>query len=229
MILCLVTDRQRLTSPATTLADARHCLAAQARHAVDAGIDLIQIRERDLDARNLAALTRDLVALTRGSATRLVVNDRLDVALACGADGVHLRADSIPVAAARRLAPAGFLIGRSLHSVGEAAEAAGADYVIAGTVFPTVSKPEVRGHLGVGGLRAIVQAVAAPVLAIGGVGEEECDRVAAAGAAGVAAIGLFLAAGAESSRDHEPACRATALASVVKRARERFDRVGGGP
>jgi thiamine-phosphate diphosphorylase len=229
MMLCLVTDRQRLTSPATTLTDARDCLVAQARHAVAAGIDLIQLRERDLDARDLAALTRDLLTLTRGSTTRLVVNDRLDVALACGADGVHLRADSIPVSAARRLAPASFLIGRSVHSVEEAAEAAGADYVIAGTVFATVSKPEIRSHLGVDGLRAIVEVIAAPVLAIGGVGEEECDRVAAAGAAGVAAIGLFMAAGAASAGENQPACRATALAGVAKRARERFDRVEGRP
>ena len=231
MMLCLVTDRRRLTSPATTLTDACRCLVAQARHAVDAGIDLIQLRERDLEARDLAALTLELLAVTRGSRTRLVINDRLDVALACGADGVHLRAESIPVAAARRLAPAPFLIGRSLHSVDEAAEAAGADYVIAGTVFPSLSKPRSTKQLGIDGLRAIAQATAAPVLAIGGVGEDDCGRVAAAGAAGVAAIGLFIAdeAASAASRGHDPYCGAAALADVVTRARARFDRVESGP
>jgi thiamine-phosphate pyrophosphorylase len=228
-MLCLVTDRRRLTSADTSAADAGRCLVEQARHAVEAGIDLIQLRERDLGARDLAALTRELLAVTRSTPTRLLVNDRLDVALACGADGVHLRGDSIAVAAARRIAPDGFLIGRSVHSVDEAVEAAGADYVIAGTVFPTVSKPSAPTHLGVDGLRAIVRALAAPVLAIGGIGEKECDAVAEAGAAGVAAIGMFMAAGAEANRGRQRSCRATTLADIVQRVRVKFDRVGRRP
>jgi thiamine-phosphate diphosphorylase len=225
MMLCLVTDRRRLTGAATPLGDAHRCLIEQARLAAAAGIDLIQLRERDLSAADLAALTRDLVAATRGTSTRLVVNDRLDIALACGAGGVHLRGDSIPVAAARRLAPAGFWIGRSLHSVDEAAAAAGADYVIAGTVFETVSKPAAQALLGVDGLRAIAAAVAAPVLAIGGVTEAHCEAVAGAGAAGVAAIGLFIA-GRDRSRSNEaPPCGAMPLVAAVERVRTRFDSV----
>ena len=92
-------------SRAASFAVERRSLLAQARRAVDAGVDLIQVRERDLEAASLAALVADIVAIARGTPTRVVVNDRLDVALACGADGVHLRGDSIPVEAARRLAP----------------------------------------------------------------------------------------------------------------------------
>lgn len=186
---------------------------------MDAGVDLIQVRERDLDAAPLAALVAELLAVTRGTPTRLVLNDRLDVALACGADGVHLRGDSIPVAAARRLAPAGFLIGRSVHGVDEAVRAAGADYLIAGTVFPSASKPEEAQRLGVEGLRAIVEAVDVPVLAIGGIAGDRIDRIAAAGAAGFAAIGLFMG---PSDGPGGGGCRAFELRQTVKSARARL-------
>ena len=229
MMVCLVTDRRRLTTVETPLADARRCLVAQARHAVAAGIHLIQLRERDLEAADLAAVARDLLAVTRGSGTRLVVNDRLDVALACGADGVHLRGDSIPVVAARRLTPQGFLIGRSVHSVDDAAEAVGADYVIAGTVFTSRSKASAHQLLGLDGLRAIVAAVATPVLAIGGVVAERCDELAATGAAGIAAIEMFMAAEVGAAGEGTRSCRAIPLADVVDRARSRFDRVQGAP
>jgi thiamine-phosphate diphosphorylase len=180
VIICLVTDRRRTD------------VVEQARRAVEAGVDLIQIRERDLDAAALTALATEIAAVARGSATRVVVNDRLDVALVSGAAGVHLRADSIGVADARRLGPAPFLIGRSIHTADEAAAAAGADYVVAGTVFPTSSKPEGTRCLGVKGLRAIVTASRAPVLAIGGVTLDRLPAIAATGAAGFAAIGLFV-------------------------------------
>lgn len=162
----------------------------QARRAVDAGIDLIQIRERDLDAAPLATLVSAVLRCARGSTTRVVVNDRLDVALACGADGVHLRADSIAPADVRRLAPRPFLVGRSVHSAAEAAAAAGCDYLIAGTAFPTSSKPGAP-TLGVDGLRTIVRAAQIPVLAIGGVTPDRFTDLAATGAAGFAGIGLF--------------------------------------
>lgn len=178
-MICLVTDRRR--------AD----VLEQARRGVEAGVDLFQIRERDLEARALASLVSAVVGIARGSTMRVVVNDRLDVALACGAGGVHLRGDSIPVAAARRLAPRGFLVGRSVHTVAEASQSAGADYLIAGTIFPTASKPISIEYLGVDGLRAVVQAAPAPVLAIGGMTVERYASVRSAGAAGVAAIGLF--------------------------------------
>ena len=187
---------------------------------MDAGIDLIQVRERDLEAGALAALVTELLAVTRDTPTRLVVNDRIDVALACGADGVHLRGDSIPIAAARRLAPAGFLIGRSVHGVDEAIGAVGADYLIAGTVFSSASKPGQTPLLGEG-LRAIAAAVEMPVLAIGGIAGDRINDVAAAGAAGFAAIELFM----DSHHGAEVAgCRVVELRQTVKNARSRFDR-----
>ena len=180
MTICLVTHRQR-RPPIEQTADA-----------VDAGVDLIHIRERDLDAAALTSLVLRVVELTRGSRTRVVVNDRLDVALACGADGVHLRGDSLPPARVRSIVPRGFLIGRSVHARDEAlAVAPDVDYLIAGTVFPTASKPGRTDLLGVQGLASIASAVSVPVLAIGGVAPERAGELAAAGAAGIAALALF--------------------------------------
>ena len=202
MTLCLVTDRRRRS------------VVEQCRAAVAAGIDLIQVRERDLDGGALSALVADLVSTTRGTQTRVIVNERLDVALACGAAGVHLRGDSVPAAHARSMAPPGFLIGRSVREVGEAAaEAPSSDYLIAGTVFPSSSKPGLRECLGVEGLATIVRAVAVPVLAIGGISLDRIDAVARTGAAGIAAIELF----SEGFEGDMP------LATTVREARLRFD------
>ena len=192
MIRCLVTDRRRLAGAGGSYDHARRLLLTQLESAVNSGVDFIQVRERDLEASQLAALVQAALSLARGTTSRIVVNDRLDVALSCGADGVHLRADSIPTADARRIVPAGFLIGRSVHGPGEASAAEGCDYVIAGTVFPSRSKAAGAAVLGIEGLRAIVRASRAPVLAIGGVTADRFDEIAAAGAAGVAGIGLFL-------------------------------------
>jgi thiamine-phosphate diphosphorylase len=204
--ICLVTDRHRLGATAGTDA-----VVDQARAAVAAGIDLIQIRERDLEASALAALAAKVVEAARGSSTRVVVNDRLDIAIAVGAAGVHLRADSVPVAAARRLAPKPFLVGRSVHSVDEARAAADADYLIAGTVFPSGSKPGATLWLGVDGLAAIVRAAAVPVLGIGGATLDRLDDLVSAGASGVAAIGMFVETGTAP------------LGDVIRAARLRFD------
>jgi thiamine-phosphate pyrophosphorylase len=178
--LCLVTDR------------GVRSVVEQCSEAVRAGVDMIQIRERDLDGGRLASLVADLVRMTRGTGTRVVVNDRLDVALACGADGVHLRGDSIPPESARSIVPQGFLIGRSVHHEQEAkAAAAWVDYLVAGTVFPTSSKAGLTEWLGIEGLARICRSVSVPVLAIGGVTVDRLPGIAAAGAAGIAAIGLF--------------------------------------
>ena len=218
-MLCLVTDRRRLLPGAASLESARRCVLEQAQYAVDARIDLIHLRERDLSSADLAALAADLLRLTRRTATRVVINDRLDVALACGADGVHLRADSFTVTAARRLVPSSFLVGRSVHSVSEAPAADGADYIVAGTVFPTASKGGAGACIGVEGLRAIVRAVAAPVLAIGGISIERAGDVAAAGAAGIAGIGLFMAPETVAPSS----CRAVPLADRADAVRYQFD------
>ena len=191
-MFCLVTDRRRLSPGAVTFEPAQQRLAEQVTWATGANVDLIQVREPDLDAARLAALVSRLVRVSRGSGTRVVVNDRGDVALACGADGVHLRHDSVPAEALRRIAPAGFLVGRSVHGVADAVLAGPVDYLIAGTVFSTPSKPAEAPILGLDGLAAIVRAVAVPVLAIGGITRERFDEVAATGAAGVAGIGIFI-------------------------------------
>jgi thiamine-phosphate pyrophosphorylase len=208
--VCLVTDRRRLCgSEAASFDAARRRLGAQLRSAIAAGVDLIQVRERDLEARDLAILVTDAVGLAQGTATRVVVNERLDVALVCGADGVHLRSDSMAVADVRRIAPPGFLVGRSVHAVDEARAAVGLDYVIAGTVFETAAKPHDHPLIGIDGLRAIVSAAAVPVLAIGGVSWERLDAIARTGAAGVASVGLF----AEGSP----------MAPLVEGVRRRFE------
>jgi thiamine-phosphate pyrophosphorylase len=191
-VLCLVTDRRRLCSETVAFEVARRRLIDQAKWAVTSNVDLIHVRERDLETAELATLVSDLVRVSRGSGTRVVVNDRVDVALACGADGVHLRHDSVRAEAVRAISPGGFLVGRSVHGLAEAEGAGPVDYLIAGTVFPTVSKPAATPMLGLDGLAEVVQAVAVPVLAIGGITRERLDEVAATGAAGAAGIGLFI-------------------------------------
>jgi thiamine-phosphate pyrophosphorylase len=223
MIVHLVTDRHRLVEAphARNLAEASACLVRQTRYAIEAGVDCVQVRERDLDGADLARVVAELVACTRGTATRVLVNDRLDVAMAVGADGVHLRADSMPVAVVRRLAPPDFIVGRSVHSVAEAAAASGADYLVAGTVWATASKGGDHLLLGIDGFASIVRAVQVPVLAIGGVTAARASEVASAGGAGIAAIGLFVAG--------EPtgqSCRAGPLAAKVEAMRARFDTPG---
>jgi len=226
-MICLVTDRRRLVAGGARPDAMFACLVAQVRNAVDAGVDIVQVRERDLEGGALAALVTSLLAVTRGTRTRLIVNDRLDVALACAADGVHLRGDSVPVQAARRLAPSGFLIGRSVHAAGEAVDAgAGADYLIAGTVFLSASKAPGAPLLGIEGLRSIVNAVGVPVLAIGGMSGERIAQAAAAGAAGIAAIGLFSGVHADAQTGW---CRAGDLRQTVTDIRARFDRLNTTP
>ena len=197
--VCLVTDRSRLAPPSepipgTAFEAARlGPLADRLVLAGEAGVDLLQIREPDLSAVETIDLVRGVRARLGDAAARLVVNERVDVALAADADGVHLKADSIPTALVRRHVPAAFLVGRSVHAIDEARAAAdeGADYVIFGTVFPSGSKP--RGHrtAGLEALAAVSRAVGIPVLAIGGISLNTVAAAADAGAGGVAAIGLF--------------------------------------
>ncbi len=211
-IVCLVTDRAQLGA-SSDLSVFPGRLMDLAREAVDAGVDLLQIRERDLDAAPLLDLAGAIVEIARGSGTDVVVNDRLDVAIAAGAAGVHLRADSLGPAAARAMAPTGFLIGRSVHEASEAREQGSAvEYLIAGTVFATPSKPAESRLLLCQGLEEIVGAVRVPVLAIGGVTMDRVPEVAAAGAAGVAGIRLFLN-------------RGTSMRTSVQAIRAQFDRV----
>ena len=185
-VLCLITDRRRLGLDLDGLVDR---IAAAAR----AGVHLVQIRERDLDGAALLQVAEGAVQAVRGTRTRVLVNDRVDVALAAGAHGVHLRSDSLPASRLRRIVPAAFLVGRSVHSPGEAARVSvegGLDYLIFGTLFATDSKPG-RTAAGVVALAEAAAATSLPVLAVGGVTRATAGVIAGAGAAGLAAVGLF--------------------------------------
>ena len=191
--LCLVTNRRALTPDARTIRDEILALERLLEEAIAARIDLIQIREGDLEA----SVLRDLTVRVRAcatEATRILVNDRADVAIAARAAGVHLRADAPGTAAVRALAPAHWLVGRSVHHAAEAAAHDDADYLLFGTVFESGSKPG-QPASGVDALGAAVRAARAPVLAIGGLTPDRVPACAAAGAWGVAAIGVFLPPG----------------------------------
>lgn len=198
-IFCLVTDGQR-TPPAS---ETVHRLVELAGHAAAAGVNLVQVRERHLDDRHLLALTRAIVQAVKGTAARVVVNDRVDIAVAGGADGVHLRTDSPPTDAVRAIVPGEFLIGRSVHGETEAIAAArtGVDYLMLGTIFPSASKPDGARWLGLEALKRSAGAIHVPIVAIGGVTVDNVRNVAAAGAAGFAAIGLFAGMSGEAEID----------------------------
>jgi thiamine-phosphate pyrophosphorylase len=186
-VICLITDRRQLEIPT------EDGVVAQVAAASKAGVHLVQIRERDLEGRALLHLVRACVAAVGSTSTRVIVNERLDVALAAGAHGVHLRGDSLPASRARTMAPRSFLIGRSVHDADEArrvTEDGGLDYLVFGPVFDTSSKPG-RSGAGVEALRAVVSGTVVPVLAVGGITQDRVATVSAAGAAGFAAISLF--------------------------------------
>jgi thiamine-phosphate pyrophosphorylase len=172
----------------------RAALLDRLAQAADAGVTLVQVRERQFDDRDLRLFVEQVIARVRPAGTQVLVNDRTDIALAAGADGVHLKSHAAPAADVRRIVPDGFLIGRSIHSEIEAAAieaAGGCDYLLFGTVFPSASKPAAHPVAGVEALAAVCGRVGLPVLAIGGITPERARAVAAAGAAGIAAISLF--------------------------------------
>jgi thiamine-phosphate pyrophosphorylase len=195
-ILCLVTDRRRLARhldlPAGST-DAVAALLAQVRGAAAGGVALVQVREPDLTSRDLTALVRAVLATLEGLPARVVVNDRADVALAAGAHGVHLKATSIGTAEARRLGPADWIVGRSIHALADLPVMPAPDYLVFGPVRPTRSKPDGWPTAGLEGLRAAVEAAGrVPVLGIGGLGRAEAHDVARTGAAGLAGIDVWL-------------------------------------
>jgi thiamine-phosphate pyrophosphorylase len=193
-VLCYVTDRRSL---AEDPAAAKNILLEKIEQFAEAGVDWIQLREKDLPARELAELAAEALRRTKGHAA-LIINDRLDVACACKSAGVHLGERSLPVKEARRFASlrftgAEFLVGVSVHSLeaAQAAERHGADYVIFGPVFATPSKESLGAPQGLAKLREVCEQIAIPVLAIGGITVENAQQCLAAGASGIAAIRLF--------------------------------------
>lgn len=201
-LLCYVTDRRSL--PLSTSADAHRLLLDNVERTAAAGADWIQLREKDYCGKEWMDLVREALrrVSSTGSRTRIFVNDRMDVALACGAGGVHLSESGIPVAEACHLRSeffsgrgenSNFLIGASCHTMGSAlgAERAGADYIYFSPIFKTPSKANFGPPQGLERLSQICQSVKIPVFAIGGVGAENAVSCLQAGAAGIGAIRLF--------------------------------------
>lgn len=183
------------TSPQTTPDDPQFSeILRLVRAAVDADVPLFQIREKSLPARVLYELVARAAKITHGSRTRLLVNDRSDIARAAGADGVHLTTQSLPAEVVRSLFGAEFLIGVSTHSLDEAraARAGGADFVVFGTVFETESKRAYGEPQGLNKLAEVASELGEfPVVAIGGITLDNADECFQAGARGIAAIRLL--------------------------------------
>jgi thiamine-phosphate pyrophosphorylase len=202
LILCYVTDRRSLSGLKSP--EQQETLLRKIEAAADAGADWIQIREKDLSGIECGSLTQEaLLRAAKSSAnkttpTRILVNDRLDVALSQGAGGVHLGEKSLPLAEAKRLVEnrreqRDFLIGVSCHSLEAARSAAngGADYLFYGPVFATPSKAAFGAPQGLERLGEVCRAVSIPVFAIGGITLANASACLAAGASGIAAIRLF--------------------------------------
>jgi thiamine-phosphate pyrophosphorylase len=185
-------------------------LPAVAARLAAAGVSLIQMREKEMGGGDLVRLTRAVLEAVRGTDCRVVVNGRLDVALAAGAHGVHLPGDGLPAAQARRLAPPPALLGVSAHTPAEvvAAGQAGADYVFYGPVFATASHPGTVG-IGADGLQAALDVAQVPVWAIGGIDPVSVAGLGHLSLAGVACIRALLAPG-----DPAPVVRALAACST---------------
>jgi thiamine-phosphate pyrophosphorylase len=215
MLLCYLTDRRLLSKPASLDALLQHIEWAAA-----AGVDWIQVREKDLSARELVDFTRRAIATINRAAVekkgcRIIVNDRIDVALAAGASGVHLSTSSIPPSEAvtwlrEGNAPKDFTVGVSCHSLDEAvsAEKARANYIFFGPVYETPSKLNFGAPQGIEKLAEVCRSIGIPVVAIGGITEENAVSCVRAGASGIAAIRMF-----QQAQD------SSALAETVSRLR----------
>lgn len=174
MIRILITDGSGRIDPALTQTD----------------VDFIQVREPRLTPRELAEVVRIFV---RAGGPRILVNDRIDVAIACGAAGVHLRDGSVSAAQIREIAPQSFVVSQACHSMEacQRAEREGADFAVLAPIFPPLSKPSDRPPLGIDTLRSIATQSKIPIVALGGITHENIQLCIEAGAAGIAGITLF--------------------------------------
>ncbi|MGK2960774.1 MAG: thiamine phosphate synthase [Gemmatimonadaceae bacterium] len=195
----------RLIAITDNVRDGQAGLNARAVAAAEGGATCIQLRLKDVPARDLVVLARDLVASV---SVPVIVNDRADVAIAAGAAGVHLGADDLPVRAVRSFAPPGFIIGVSVGTDAEVAGAAGADYAGVGPVFPTGTKRDAGAAIGVGGFMRLALATGLPAVGIGGITAVNARQVIDAGAAGVAVVAAVF--GSE-----DPRAAAALLASAI--------------
>jgi thiamine-phosphate pyrophosphorylase len=183
--LYLITDRKQTKKP----------LPEAVRLALQGGVRAIQVREKDLAVRELLALARDLRSLTLEFGAKLFINDRVDVAVAIDADGVHLGHESMPADAARKIVGPKMLIGVSTHNLDEAkkAEADGADFVTFGPIFFTPSKIKYGAPVGIEALRTVKKQIQMPVFGLGGIKIDTISQVLQAGADGIAMISAVLA------------------------------------
>jgi thiamine-phosphate pyrophosphorylase len=180
VIRCLITDGTFSADPVRWLAHLEHCLAS--------GVELIQIRERDLPVRELADLTRRVLRMPNPHGAKILVNDRADVAIACGAGGVHLRNGSVGPA---KFARPGFLVTVACHRLEDADDISGASYVLLAPIFKPLSKADQRPVLGTGAIEEFTRRSPTPVLALGGITSENARACVDAGATGIAGITYF--------------------------------------
>lgn len=190
VIRCYITHRAALSCADRPPLE---CLLDTIARNLQAGVEWIQIREKDLSARALSDLTHRVLALPNPHGSKILVNTRVDVAIAAGAAGAHLPAGSPEPRRFRSLAPEGFLIGVSCHDKEEvmAAETGGADYAVFGPVFAPLSKSSELPPRGLGTLAEVCRSVSIPVLALGGISSDTVKPCEDAGAAGIAGISLF--------------------------------------
>ena len=184
--LYLITDRKQVKMP----------LAAAVRLALEGGVRAVQLREKDLPVRELIALSQEMRALTNEFGAKLFINDRVDVAVAINADGVHLGHQSMPVEAVRRVVGSKMLIGVSTHDLAEAkaAEAGSADFITFGPIFETPSKAKLGIPVGIDAIKTLKNELNIPFYALGGIKSGNIKQVLVAGASGVAMISAIMAA-----------------------------------
>ncbi|HEX9020042.1 MAG TPA: thiamine phosphate synthase, partial [Nitrospirota bacterium] len=184
--LYLITDRKQTKRP----------LPEAVRLALEGGARAVQLREKDLPVRELLSLAQELRTITRGFGARLFINDRVDVAVAVNADGVHLGRESMPPGAVRKIVGTKMLIGVSTHGLDEALEAekSGADFITFGPVFHTLSKMQYGNPVGLKSLISVKEVVSIPIFGLGGIKSGNLNSIFQSGAYGISLISAIFAA-----------------------------------